>query len=185
MKLFETDFKGLFVIEPNIFSDKRGCFFESYSDKIFKENDLNYNWVQDNESHSSYGTIRGLHFQKGEWAQAKLVRCVYGKVLDVVVDIRDGSPTYGKHFSIELSGENKKMMLIPRGFAHGFSTLSGRAIFQYKCDNLYNKQSEGGILYNDSKLNIDWKVEGVPIVSDKDKLNMKFEDYDLFSRHII
>jgi dTDP-4-dehydrorhamnose 3,5-epimerase len=184
MKILKTDFEGLFIIEPNIFSDKRGCFFESYSEKAFRENGIIYNWIQDNQSESCYGTIRGLHFQKGEWAQAKLVRCVYGKVLDVAVDIREGSPTYGKYFSIELSGENKKIALIPRGFAHGFSTLSDYAIFQYKCDNFYNKESEGGILYNDKTLNINWKVE-YPIVSEKDKLNMSFNDYDLFSRHII
>lgn len=185
MKFIKTEFDGLYIIEPIVFSDNRGSFFESYSDSLFQKNGLNYKWIQDNQSESKKGTIRGLHFQRGEWAQAKLVRCTWGRVLDVVVDIRIDSPNYGKHFSIELSSENKKMLLIPRGFAHGFSTLSDVAIFQYKCDNFYNKQSEDGILYNDNKLNIDWGIDIDPIVSEKDKINMKFENYDLFSRYII
>ena len=177
MKLIDTGIKGLFVIEPKIFKDQRGYFFEAYNLQKFKENGLDYNFVQDNQSMSSYGVIRGLHYQLNPMAQAKLVRVLQGKVLDVAVDLRKDSPTFGKHFSIELSDENFLQLLIPRGFAHGFSVLSEKAVFSYKCDNFYSKEHEGGIIYNSPTLNIDWKI---PIdkakVSDKDKQNPSFEN---------
>jgi dTDP-4-dehydrorhamnose 3,5-epimerase len=176
MNITTTGLEGLFIIEPKVFGDSRGYFFESFNEKLFSEKNLNYHFVQDNESFSSYGTLRGLHFQKGEAAQAKFVRVLQGKVLDVVVDIRPDSKTFGEHFSIELSGENKKMMLIPRGFAHGFVVLSETALFSYKCDNFYAPKSEGGIIYNDPQLKIDWLIpENKMILSDKDKMNPTFE----------
>lgn len=177
MKIIETGIKDLFVIEPQVFKDNRGYFFESYNQKKFAELGLNYNFVQDNQSFSSYGVIRGLHYQLNPMAQAKLVRVISGKVLDVAVDLRKDSPTFGKHFSVELSDQNFLQFLIPRGFAHGFSVLSKTAIFFYKCDNFYSKESEAGILYNDPSLNIDWKIpQDKAIVSDKDKKNPHFED---------
>lgn len=170
MNLVSTGFDGLFVLEPKVFGDHRGYFFESYNQKTFIDLGIKNNFIQDNESLSNYGTLRGLHFQKGEFAQAKLVRAVKGSVLDVVVDIRPDSKTFGKSFSCELSEENKKMMMIPRGFAHGFVVLSDTAIFQYKCDNLYSPQNEGGIRFDDPELAIDWKVPmGNVLLSDKDK----------------
>ncbi|MFI3242293.1 MAG: dTDP-4-dehydrorhamnose 3,5-epimerase [Alphaproteobacteria bacterium] len=174
MNFIKTEIEGVFIIEPKVFEDERGYFYESYSKKDFDEVGLDYNFIQDNQSKSSYGTIRGLHFQKGEFAQAKLVRVLDGTVLDVAVDLREGSETYGKHVAVELSAENKRQLLIPRGFAHGFSVLSETAVFAYKCDNLYNKASEGGLLYNDKELGIDWKVDlDKVILSDKDKINPK------------
>ena len=171
MKRIDTGFEGLFVIEPKVFGDHRGFFFESYNQKIFRELGINHIFVQDNESLSSYGTLRGLHFQEGEFSQAKLVRVVKGKVLDVVVDVRRDSKTYGKSFSCELSEENKKVMMIPRGFAHGFVVLSETSVFQYKCDNFYSPANEAGIHYADPDLGIDWKVPADKILmSDKDKL---------------
>jgi dTDP-4-dehydrorhamnose 3,5-epimerase len=173
----ETKLKGCFILEPKIFEDSRGYFFESFNQNTF--NVLigqNINFIQDNESFSVKGTLRGLHFQKGEYAQAKLVRVVKGCVLDVAVDIRKDSSTYGEHISIELSEDNKKQFFIPRGFAHGFIVLSDTAIFSYKCDNFYNKESEGGIIYNDDSLNIDWKLNnGEFIISEKDLLLPKLK----------
>lgn len=178
MKLIDTGIKDLYVIEPRVFGDHRGYFFESYNKQAFDELGLKYNFVQDNESFSKYGTLRGLHFQKGEYAQAKLVRVVQGKVLDVAVDLRTGSTTFGKSYSIELSDENKKMFIIPRGFAHGFVVLSESAIFNYKCDNFYSQVNEGGILYNDPELEIDWRVpEDKIILSEKDKSNPLLKDF--------
>ena len=170
MKVIETTLSDCLVLEPSLFNDKRGYFFESFNSKQFNQlTGFNVNFVQDNESFSSKGVLRGLHFQKGEWAQAKLVRVIKGKVLDVVVDLREGSKTYGKYISVELSEENKKQLFVPRGFAHGFVVLSEFAIFNYKCDNFYNKASESGIIFNDSVLNIDWQLNTNEIlVSEKD-----------------
>lgn len=171
MNFIKTKIAGLFILEPQVFCDERGYFFESYSQKSFEEAGLQYTFIQDNQSKSSYGTIRGLHFQKGEFSQAKLVRVLEGSVLDVAVDLRTGSDTYGEHFAVELSAENNRQLLIPRGFAHGFAVLSEIAIFTYKCDNLYNKESEGGLLYNDKKLAIDWKIDmDKVILSEKDTM---------------
>lgn len=179
MKLVETNIPGLLVIEPEVFRDNRGCFFESFSVRKFEElTGLQVDFVQDNESHSAYGTVRGLHLQTGAHAQAKLVRVVSGRVLDVAVDLREGSPTFGHHFSIELSGENHLQMFIPKGFAHGFSVLSEKAVFQYKCDEYYAPQSEAALLWNDPDLGIDWKLpESEVIVSDKDSRNQTFKEY--------
>ena len=150
MKVTETYLKGCFIIEPNIFGDKRGSFFEVFNKKIFEEKiGLKINFVQDNQSISQRGVLRGLHLQKGEFAQAKLVRVIKGKVLDVAVDARKNSPTYGKHFSIELSEKNNKQLFVPRGFLHGFATLEDNTIFSYKCDNYYEPEAEGGVVYND------------------------------------
>lgn len=175
MIISKTKFEGLFVVDPLVLYDTRGYFYESYSKKELEKNGLMFNWVQDNQSSSKYGVIRGLHFQTGEFEQAKLIRCISGKILDIAVDIREGSKTYGEYFSIEISSENKKMVLIPRGFAHGFSTLSETAEILYKCDNFYNKDFENGIIYTDTKLNIDWKIPKEKIIiSDKD-LKYKYE----------
>ncbi len=169
MPFIKTEFPGLLVFEPMAFEDERGFFFEAYNEKIFLHENLNLKFVQDNQSHSKYGVIRGLHYQLDPHAQAKLVRALSGKILDVVVDLRKGSPKYGKTFGIELSSDNKKQLFIPKGFAHGFSVLSGSADVMYKCDGYYNKESEGGIIFNDSLLNIDWKLPGDSIiVSSKD-----------------
>lgn len=169
MPFSTTDITGLLIFEPRVFPDSRGYFFESYNEKTFAENGLSCKFVQDNQSSSAYGVIRGLHYQLPPYAQSKLIRVLHGKILDVAVDIRKGSPTYGKVFSLELSGENKKQLFIPAGFAHGFSVLSEKAEILYKCDNFYNKESEGGILYNDPVLNIDWGIPaGKAIVSEKD-----------------
>jgi dTDP-4-dehydrorhamnose 3,5-epimerase len=170
MPFIETGFDGLKVFEPKVFADSRGYFFESFNQRTFHEEGINSVFVQDNESKSSYGVLRGLHYQLNPFAQAKLVRVVEGAVLDVVVDIRKGSPTFGKCFSIELTSENKKQLYIPRGFAHGFSVLTETCIFQYKCDNYYSKESEGGIAYNDPTLGINWGIDlAKAVVSDKDK----------------
>lgn len=180
MNRIETGFEGLYILEPKVFGDHRGYFLESYNLSTFKELGITNTFVQDNESFSSYGTLRGLHFQKGEFAQAKLVRAVKGKVLDVVVDIRPDSKTYGKSFTVELSEENKRIFMVPRGFAHGFAVLSETAIFQYKCDNLYSPANEGGIIYNDKDLSIDWKIpEEKILLSDKDKKLPTFQKYNL------
>jgi dTDP-4-dehydrorhamnose 3,5-epimerase len=165
-----TNIYGLLVFEPRVFADSRGHFFESYNENIFKDQGIDMKFVQDNQSQSSYGVIRGLHYQLPPYAQAKLVRVLHGKILDVAVDIRKGSPTYGHVFSIELSAENKKQLFIPAGFAHGFSVLSETAEVMYKCNAFYNKESDAGISYNDPALKIDWKVPADKvIVSDKDK----------------
>ena len=170
MTIRETKLKGCFIIEPKVFEDKRGYFLESFNQNTFsKLIGRHISFVQDNESYSSRGVLRGLHFQRGEHAQAKLVRVIKGKVLDVAVDVRKESPTYGQHVSIELSGENKKQFFVPRGFAHGFVVLSDTALFSYKCDNFYNKASEGGIIYTDAHLDIDWVLPIKDlIVSEKD-----------------
>ncbi|ULC59743.1 dTDP-4-dehydrorhamnose 3,5-epimerase [Flaviramulus sp. BrNp1-15] len=172
----ETFLKGCFVITPKVFADERGYFFESFNKNKFEQlTGTSVNFIQDNQSKSSRGVLRGLHFQKGEFAQAKLVRVIKGKVLDVCVDIRKKSPTYGKHFSIILDGVENKQLFVPRGFAHGFLVLEDNTIFSYKCDNIYNKESEGGIIYNDDSLSIDW---GFPkeelILSEKDIKLPKF-----------
>ena len=178
MEVTKTDFEGLYIIKPAIFSDSRGYFFESYNKIKYKELAITSDFVQDNESMSSYGTIRGLHHQKGDFSQAKLVRVQQGVVLDTVVDIRKDSKTFGKYFSIELSENNKLQLFIPRGFLHGFSVLSEKAVFCYKCDNYYNKSSETGVLWNDKDLNIDWKIEkGKEIISEKDSKNYTFKDF--------
>lgn len=175
MPFLETGFDGLKVFEPRVFADSRGYFFESYNREVFKQAGIDTEFVQDNESQSSKGVIRGLHYQLNPMAQAKLVRVLDGEVLDVVVDIRVGSPTYGKHYSIILSAENKKQLFIPRGFAHGFSVLSETCVFFYKCDNFYSKEHEAGVLYNDPALSIDWKVDAAnALVSDKDRLQPLF-----------
>ncbi len=168
----ETKLKGCFILEPKIFEDSRGYFFESFNQDTF--NTLigqKIEFIQDNESFSSKGVLRGLHYQTGKFAQAKLVRVINGSVLDVAVDIRKDSPTFGEYISIELSEENKKQLFVPRGFAHGFIVLSDTAIFSYKCDNFYNKEAEGGIIYNDTSLNIDWNMTQIEFkVSEKDML---------------
>ncbi len=169
MPFIQTDIAGLLVYEPKVFEDNRGYFFEAYNEKVFSEAGIGIKFVQDNQSKSSYGVIRGLHYQLNPFAQAKLVRVLEGRVLDVAVDIRTNSPTYGKHFDLELSAENKKQLFIPAGFAHGFSVLSETAIVLYKCNEFYNKESEGGIRFDDPALNINWQLPlGREIVSEKD-----------------
>ncbi|MDO4880713.1 MAG: dTDP-4-dehydrorhamnose 3,5-epimerase [Capnocytophaga sp.] len=177
MNIIETDIKGVVIIEPKVFADERGYFFESFSEQRFIENVCKTTFVQDNESKSTYGVLRGLHYQKPPFAQSKLVRVVSGKVLDVAVDIRKGSPTFGKYVAVELSEENKRQFFIPRGFAHGFVVLSPTAIFQYKCDNYYAPQSEGSLLWNDATINIDWQIPQSDIIlSEKDKLSPLFSE---------
>lgn len=177
MEIKRTELPGLVVIKPRVFEDDRGYFFESFNKNDFDEHGLHYDFVQDNQSKSEYGVLRGLHYQLGENAQAKLVRVLEGEVLDVVVDIRKGSPTYGQSYSEVLSATNYLQMIIPRGFAHGFVVLSETAVFSYKCDNFYNVESEGGILYNDPELNIDWQVDPKDIkLSDKDEVLPLFKD---------
>ena len=169
MEFINTGIKGLVLIKPRIFEDDRGYFFESYNQSKYSEDSI-YTWVQDNESKSSKGVLRGLHYQIGEYAQAKLVRAVVGSIYDVVVDIRPDSNTYGKWYGVELSSENKYQLLIPRGFAHGFLVLSDEAIFSYKCDNYYHKESEGGIAFDDPSLGIHWPMDDLKVLlSDKDK----------------
>lgn len=172
MKVEETKLKGCYLIKPTVFEDERGYFFESFHKRRFEElTDLKIDFVQDNQSKSNRGVLRGLHFQKGEFAQAKLVRVIKGKVLDVAVDLRKNSPTYGEHISVELSEENKFQLFVPRGFAHGFAVLEDDTIFSYKCDNYYHKQSEGGIRFNDPILKIDWRLNNDEIrVSEKDQV---------------
>ncbi len=170
MEKITTDIPGLFVLKPQVFDDSRGHFFESYNAQKFAGLGLDLVFVQDNQSQSAYGVIRGLHYQLPPHAQTKLVRVLQGTILDVALDIRQGSPSFGKHFAIELSAENKKQLFIPKGFAHGFSVLSEKAVVMYKCDAFYNKDSDAGILFNDPELGIDWKVPADRvIVSDKDK----------------
>jgi len=181
MKRINTAIEGCFIIEPTVFKDKRGYFFETFNQSKFNEiANFDINFIQDNESFSSKGVLRGLHYQKGEHAQAKLVRVIKGSVLDVAVDVRKGSKTFGHHVSVELTEENKKQFFVPRGFAHGFIVLSHTAIFSYKCDNFYNKSSEGGIIYNDPTLKIDWGLpEHELIVSEKDTVLPKLQDAKL------
>lgn len=184
MNIIKTDIDGLLILEPKVFADSRGYFFESFSERDFnaalEENGLDkVEFVQDNESMSSYGVMRGLHFQRPPYTQAKLVRCVRGAVLDVAVDLRKGSPTYGKHVAVELTEDNHRQFFIPHGFAHGFSVLSQTAVFQYKCDNYYAPQSEGGISLLDDSLGIDWKIPvQEAILSEKDKKHPLLEDFD-------
>lgn len=179
MKITETELAGCFLVEPRVFEDERGYFFESYHLKRFQEiTGLDLNFVQDNESKSKYGVIRGLHIQKGEFAQAKLIRVLAGKILDVAVDARPDSPNFGKSFSIELSAENKKQLFVPKGFLHGFSVLSPEAIVLYKCDTYYNQNSEEGVHPLDKDLAIDWKIpEGDQILSEKDSKAKSFSEF--------
>ena len=170
MEVIKTEIEGVVIIEPRIFHDDRGYFYESFSQREFEEKVCKTVFVQDNQSKSSYGVLRGLHFQKAPYSQSKLVRCIKGAVLDVAVDIRKGSPTFGKYVAVELSEDNHRQFFVPRGFAHGFAVLSDEAVFQYKCDNYYNKESEGSIAWNDESLSIDWKIDMDKVVlSEKDK----------------
>ena len=179
MEVIKTDIEGVVIIEPRIFRDERGYFYESFSQREFEEKVCRTTFVQDNQSKSSYGVLRGLHFQKPPYCQSKLVRCIKGAVLDVAVDIRKGSPTFGKYVAVELTEDNHRQFFVPRGFAHGFAVLSQEAIFQYKCDNFYNKESEGAITWNDPTLAIDWRVPADKILlSDKDKLNKNIANAD-------
>ncbi len=180
MKIIKTHLPGLVVIEPRVFEDDRGYFFESYRYENYIEAGITEPFIQDNESKSVRGVIRGLHYQLGEFAQAKLVRVVQGSVYDVAVDLRKGSPTFGEWFGIELSENNKKQLFVPRGFAHGFSVLSESAIFTYKCDNIYNSEAERSVNPFDTKLGIDWKLDGSEqIVSDKDKQAPNFDNAEM------
>ncbi|MXV49386.1 dTDP-4-dehydrorhamnose 3,5-epimerase [Pedobacter sp. HMF7647] len=177
MNFLETPIKDLLIIEPKIWKDDRGYFYESYNKKLFQEAGIEANFVQDNQSFSQKGTLRGLHAQANPFAQGKLVRVIQGKVIDVAVDIRKNSPTYGQHFSVELSGDNFKMFWVPPGFLHGFVTLEDNTIFTYKVTNLYDKASEIGVLWNDTDLNIDWGIAlDEVILSEKDKLLSRFAD---------
>ena len=179
MEVIKTDIEGLVIIEPKVFKDARGYFFESFSQREFEEKVRKVNFVQDNESMSSYGVMRGLHFQRPPYTQSKLVRCVKGRVLDVAVDIRKGSPTYGKHVAVELSEDNHRQFFVPRGFAHGFAVLSNVAIFQYKCDNFYAPQADGGISIMDDTLSIDWQIPmDQALLSEKDINHLCLKDFD-------
>ena len=171
MNFINTNIEGCFIVEPKVFYDERGYFFESYNEIQFLKHGVYTRFVQDNQSKSSYGVVRGLHCQLGKHAQAKLVRVLHGKVLDVAVDVRKNSPTFGKHVAVELSEENQRQLFIPRGFLHGFSVLSETAIFSYKCDNFYHKESEFGIRYDDPEIGIDWKIPPQKIItSQKDRM---------------
>ena len=177
MNVIQTEIPGVVIIEPRIFGDSRGYFFESFSEKNFVEKVAPVKFVQDNESKSCYGVIRGLHFQKPPHAQSKLVRVVKGRVLDVAVDVRKGSPTFGKHVAVELTEDNHRQFFIPRGFAHGFAVLSEEAVFQYKCDNYYAPQSEGALAWDDPDLGIDWKIDPKDIIlSAKDTAHPRLKD---------
>lgn len=179
MTFLKTDIPGLLIFEPKVFEDSRGYFFESFSKNLFQQEGIKIEFVQDNQSSSKFGVIRGLHYQLNPKAQAKMVRVLSGKILDVVVDIRKGSPTYGKQFAMELSAENKKQLFIPRGFAHGFSVLSVQAEVFYKSDEYYNKSSEAGIAYNDTQINIDWQIPaGKEVISEKDLQLPSFSDHE-------
>ena len=179
MEVIKTAIEGLVIIEPKIFSDSRGYFFESFSQTEFEEKVRKVNFVQDNESMSSYGVMRGLHFQRPPFAQSKLVRCVKGRVLDVAIDIRKGSPTYGQHVAVELSEDNHRQFFVPRGFAHGFVVLSNTAVFQYKCDNFYVPEADGGINIKDDTLGIDWQIPlEEAILSEKDTKHVFFNEFD-------
>lgn len=172
MNIIKTEIEGLVIVEPRIFRDDRGYFYESFSQREFEENVCRTTFVQDNQSMSSYGVVRGLHFQKPPFCQSKLVRCINGAVLDVAVDIRKGSPTFGKYVAVELTEDNHRQFFVPRGFAHGFAVLSEVAVFQYKCDNYYNKESEGAIAWNDEQIAVDWRLPSEKVIlSEKDKLS--------------
>lgn len=176
MKIIETDLEGLYILEPKVFEDARGYFLESYNKDTFKNIGIEIDFVQDNQSFSCKGTLRGLHFQKPPYAQAKLVRTITGSILDVAVDIRKKSKTYGKYFSVVLSDKNKNMLYVPEGFAHGFVALDDNTTIQYKCSNFYNKDSEVSLIWNDQDVNIDWNLGLEPIISDKDKLGITLKD---------
>lgn len=179
MEVIKTSIDGVFIIEPRIFKDARGYFFESYSQRDFEEKVRKVIFVQDNESKSTYGVMRGLHFQRPPYTQSKLVRCVKGAVLDVAVDIRKGSPTYGEHIAVELTEDNHRQFFVPRGFAHGFAVLSDTAIFQYKCDNFYAPQADDGISIKDESLGIDWKIPmDKVLLSEKDTLHECLKDFN-------
>lgn len=179
MEVIKTDIEGVVIIEPRIFKDARGYFFESYSQREFEEKVGKVDFCQDNESMSSYGVMRGLHFQRPPFTQSKLVRCVKGRVLDVAVDIRKGSPTYGKHVAVELSEDNHRQFFIPKGFAHGFAVLSDVAVFQYKCDNFYHPEADGGISILDDSLGIDWRIPtDKAILSEKDTKHVMLKGFD-------
>ena len=180
MPFIKTDFPGLMIFEPKVWEDDRGYFYESYNKNSFFEAGINHNFVQDNQAKSSYGVIRGLHFQHEPFAQTKLIRVLTGAIIDVAVDIRKNSPTYSKAFSIELSEENKKQLLVPKGFAHGYSVVSVTAEVFYKCDEFYNKEAEGGISYNDPDLNIDWQIPPEKeVISEKDLLHPLLKECDV------
>ncbi len=179
MEVIKTDIEGLVIIEPKVFKDARGYFFESFSQREFEQKVRKVNFVQDNESMSSYGVMRGLHFQRPPYSQSKLVRCVKGRVLDVAVDIRKGSPTYGKHVAVELTEDNHRQFFVPRGFAHGFAVLSETAVFQYKCDNFYAPEADGGISIKDESLGIDWQIPTESaLLSEKDLKHLCLADFD-------
>ena len=179
MEVIKTNIEGVVIIEPKVFRDARGYFFESFSQREFEEKVRKINFVQDNESMSSYGVMRGLHFQRPPFTQSKLVRCVKGRVLDVAVDIRKGSPTYGQHVAVELTEENHRQFFVPRGFAHGFAVLSETAVFQYKCDNFYAREADGGISIKDTSLGIDWLIPTEnAILSNKDVKHLCLKDFD-------
>ena len=178
MEIIKTDIEGVFIVEPKVFGDNRGYFFESFNEAEFKQKTgLDIRFVQDNESCSCYGVVRGLHFQKPPYAQSKLVRCVNGKIRDIAVDLREGSPTYGKYTSCEISEENHRQFFIPKGFAHGFEVLSEKAVFQYKCDEFYHPEAEGAIAWDDPQIGIDWTLPACDIIlSEKDKNNVYLKD---------
>lgn len=179
MEVIKTEIDGVYIIEPKVFKDARGYFFESYSKREFDEKIGKIDFVQDNESCSSYGVMRGLHFQRPPFSQAKLVRCVRGKVLDVAVDLRKDSPTFGKHVAVELSEENHRQFFIPKGFAHGFAVLSEIAVFQYKCDEYYHPEADGGISILDDSLGIDWRIDPAKaILSGKDTRHVLLKDFE-------
>ncbi|MGB3948243.1 MAG: dTDP-4-dehydrorhamnose 3,5-epimerase [Bacteroidia bacterium] len=177
MQIIKTPIPDLLIVQPKVFEDARGYFYESYSKELFKQHGIDENFVQDNQSLSQAGVLRGLHFQNPPYAQGKLVRVIKGAIVDVAVDIRKQSPTYGQHYLIELNETNKTMLWIPTGFAHGFLTLEDNTIFSYKCTNYYNKASEGCILWNDNTLNINWNVQN-PLLSDKDKIGTPFNEFN-------
>ena len=179
MNVITTSIEGVYIIEPRIFRDNRGYFFESFSGREFQEKVTPITFVQDNESLSSYGVVRGLHFQRPPFTQSKIIRVIKGAILDVAVDIRKNSPTYGQHISVELTAENHRQLFIPQGFAHGFSVLSEEALIQYKCDQYYEPKSEGGILWNDPFLDIDWRIPSDKVIlSEKDTKHPLLKDYD-------
>ncbi|PLX14107.1 MAG: dTDP-4-dehydrorhamnose 3,5-epimerase, partial [Marinilabiliales bacterium] len=180
MEIQNTSIQDLFVIKPRVFEDERGYFFESYNEDKFFKNNIKHKFIQDNQSKSEFGVIRGLHYQLAPFAQTKLVRVLEGNILDVAVDIRQGSPTFGKSFSIELTAENKLQLLVPKGFAHGFSVISTKAVVLYKCDNFYNPEAERGINFNSKTLKIDWKIpKGKEIVATRDKAFPEIEDAEM------
>ncbi|UDQ96948.1 dTDP-4-dehydrorhamnose 3,5-epimerase [Lentisphaerota bacterium WC36G] len=182
LKVTKTKLDEVLIVEPKVFGDSRGYFFESYNKERFQEAGIEADFIQDNESFSSYGVLRGLHFQKMPYTQAKLVRVIQGEVLDVAVDIREGSPTYGEHVAVKLSAENKRQLYVPRGFAHGFAVLSEEVIFAYKCDNYYHPEADGGIKFDDESLNIDWLIPAKKmILSEKDKIQPLLKDVSVFN----